>query len=45
MVTVPVTDGPIRVEYLAWNGFNPSPATTVFLDPLSASDPADRTKP
>ncbi|MFV8402397.1 LysR substrate-binding domain-containing protein [Dermabacter hominis] len=22
---IPVTDGPVRTEFLAWNGFNPSP--------------------
>lgn len=44
VVTVPVADGPTRVEYLAWNNFNPSPATTAFLDPLGTAGPADRTK-
>lgn len=29
--TVPVTDGPVRVEHLAWSAFNPSPATRAFL--------------
>lgn len=29
---VPVTDGPLRIEYLAWNAFNPSPATRAFLE-------------
>ncbi|QDB80000.1 LysR family transcriptional regulator [Georgenia sp. 311] len=29
--TVRVTDGPVRVEHLAWSGFNPSPATRAFL--------------
>ena len=42
--TVPVTDGPLRVEYLAWNSFNPSPATNAFLDLLPRSNPVDRTK-
>jgi transcriptional regulator, LysR family len=29
---IPVTDGPVRVEYLAWSEFNPSPAALAFLD-------------
>ncbi len=33
--TVPVTDGPVRVEYLAWSAFNPSPATRAFLAMLA----------
>lgn len=36
IVTVPVTDGPIRVEYLAWKSFNPSPATTAFLKAVNS---------
>ena len=28
---IPVTDGPTRVQYLAWSSFNPSPATRAFL--------------
>lgn len=32
--TVPVTDGPERVIYLAWSGFNPSPAATALLEIL-----------
>ena len=28
---VPVTDGPTRIEYLAWSDFNPSPAALAFL--------------
>ncbi len=31
---VPVSDGPRRVEYLAWSRFNPSPATRAMLDVL-----------
>lgn len=31
LVTVPVTDGPTRSEYLAWSDFNPSPAAQAFL--------------
>ncbi len=27
-------DGPVRVEYLAWRDFNPSPAAQVFLEML-----------
>lgn len=32
--TLPVIDGPERVEYLAWSDFNPSPAATAFLRTL-----------
>lgn len=31
---IPVTDGPTRIEYLAWSEFNPSPAARAFLDGL-----------
>ncbi|MFF3907668.1 LysR family transcriptional regulator [Streptomyces sp. NPDC001848] len=34
LVTVPVTDGPVRVEHLVWSDFNPGPATLAFLDGL-----------
>ncbi|MFI2763259.1 LysR family transcriptional regulator [Streptomyces echinatus] len=34
LALVPVVDGPHRVEYLAWSGFNPSPATRAMLDVL-----------
>ena len=29
---VSVSDGPVRVEYLAWDSFNPSPAAQAFID-------------
>ncbi|TQL51727.1 DNA-binding transcriptional LysR family regulator [Ornithinicoccus hortensis] len=29
--TVPVVDGPERIEHLAWSDFNPSPASSAFL--------------
>jgi DNA-binding transcriptional LysR family regulator len=29
--TIPVVDGPTRIQYLAWSDFNPSPATRAFL--------------
>lgn len=32
LVTVPVVDGPTRVEYLAWSSFNPSPAARAFVE-------------
>ena len=32
VVTVPVPDGPRRVEYLVWSTFNPTPAVRAFLD-------------
>lgn len=34
--TIPLTDGPSRVQYLAWSDFNPSPAARAFLDRVSA---------
>ncbi|MFT2017260.1 LysR family transcriptional regulator [Streptomyces sp. 796.1] len=34
LALVPVVDGPRRIEYLAWNEFNPSPTTLAFLDVL-----------
>ena len=50
LVSVPITDGPTRTEYLAWSDFNPSPAARAFLDILermpagraSGADPAGR---
>ncbi|WP_113903661.1 MULTISPECIES: LysR family transcriptional regulator [Brevibacterium] len=36
LVTVALTDGPSRIEYLAWSDFNPSPATLAFLEILDA---------
>lgn len=35
--TVPITDGPTRIEYLAWSEFNPSAAALAFLDILRAT--------
>lgn len=35
---IPVTDGPTRIEYLAWSEFNPSPAAREFLDGLALPD-------
>ncbi len=34
LVTVPVVNGPRRVEYLVWSDFNPAPALRAFLDVL-----------
>ncbi|TCP57528.1 DNA-binding transcriptional LysR family regulator [Tamaricihabitans halophyticus] len=34
LVTIPLAEGPTRIEYLAWSDFNPTPATTAFLDLL-----------
>lgn len=34
---IPVSDGPTRVEYLAWSDFNPSPAAREFIDVVSAN--------
>ena len=33
-VCSPVSDGPVRVEYLAWDYFNPSPAARAFVDSI-----------
>jgi DNA-binding transcriptional LysR family regulator len=38
LVTIPVTDGPGRVELLVWSDFNPSPATTAFLHVLGVPE-------
>ncbi|RRD53310.1 LysR family transcriptional regulator [Buchananella hordeovulneris] len=35
LAAITVKDAPRRVEYLAWNDFNPSPATTAFLDAVA----------
>ncbi len=32
VVTVPLADGPTRVEYLAWSDFNPTPAAAAFVE-------------
>ncbi len=29
---VDVSDGPVRMEYLAWDSFNPSPAARAFVE-------------
>ncbi|MFI9611903.1 LysR family transcriptional regulator [Streptomyces sp. NPDC052023] len=42
LALVPVTDGPRRVECLAWSRFNPSPATRAVLDVLGVRTPARR---
>ncbi|WAZ21586.1 LysR family transcriptional regulator [Streptomyces cinnabarinus] len=34
LALVPVTDGPRRIEVLAWSRFNPSPATRALLEVL-----------
>ena len=40
-VCISVSDGPVRVEYLAWDSFNPSPAAQAFVDSIPAR-PAHR---
>ncbi|GCB47021.1 LysR family transcriptional regulator [Streptomyces sp. NL15-2K] len=40
LALVPVVDGPRRIEYLAWNRFNPSPATRAMLDVLGVGPQA-----
>ncbi|MEE6287672.1 LysR substrate-binding domain-containing protein [Georgenia sp. MJ173] len=44
LVAVPLTDGPTRVQHLAWSDFNPSPAATAFIGTVRGrSEPrADR---
>lgn len=41
VATVPVRDGPCRVEHLVWSDFNPSPAARAFLAtlPIPLDDP------
>lgn len=34
---IPVTDGPVRTEFLAWNGFNPSPPARAFVEQAKKS--------
>lgn len=34
LTTIPVLNGPRRVEYLVWGEFNPTPATAAFLTSL-----------
>ena len=34
LVSIPITDGPTRAEYLAWSDFNPSPAARALLEIL-----------
>lgn len=37
--SVPITDGPVRVELLVWTRFTPSPAATAFLALLNTDGP------
>ncbi|MFD1718950.1 LysR substrate-binding domain-containing protein [Georgenia deserti] len=39
LLTVPVDDGPRRVEYLVWSDFNPSPALRAFLGEVDRLSP------
>lgn len=36
LVVVPILDGPSRAEFLAWSGFNPSPAARALVEMLPA---------
>ena len=36
---IPVSDGPVRVEHLAWDSFNPSPAAQAFVDSVPVPQP------
>ncbi|MFJ4029369.1 LysR family transcriptional regulator [Paenarthrobacter sp. NPDC089989] len=38
LVSIPITDGPSRSEYVAWSSFNPSPATHAFLELIKSAD-------
>jgi len=38
-VCIPLSDGPVRVEYLAWDSFNPSPAAQAFVDSILMPQP------
>ena len=38
-VCISVSDGPVRVEYLAWDSFNPSPAAQAFVDSILMPQP------
>lgn len=38
-VCIPVSDGPVRVEYLAWDSFNPSPVAQVLVDSILMPQP------
>ena len=42
--TVPITDGPSRIQYVAWSDFNPSPAARAFLAAMPTRPP-DRVHP
>lgn len=42
LVKVPVSDGPTRVEYLAWSDFDPAPAAVAFLDALHSQMASNR---
>lgn len=37
LLGIPISDGPARIEYLAWSGFNPSPAALAFLNSRSGA--------
>lgn len=38
LIAIPVEHGPIRIEYLAWNDFNPTSAAAAFLNLIDAMD-------
>ncbi|HEX5532698.1 MAG TPA: LysR family transcriptional regulator [Actinomycetales bacterium] len=38
--SVPITQGPVRVEHLVWGHFNPTPATRAFLQSVQESTKA-----
>jgi DNA-binding transcriptional LysR family regulator len=37
---IPILDGPVRVEHLAWSAFNPSPAARAFVEHIAPGRPA-----
>ncbi|GLY69536.1 LysR family transcriptional regulator [Amycolatopsis taiwanensis] len=40
LITVPVADAPVRIEYLAWSRFTPTPAAAAFLSILGTPERA-----
>lgn len=44
LLAVPIVDGPVRTEYLAWDPFNPSPAARTFVDRVLSSTDTSRSE-
>lgn len=45
LASLTITDGPSRLEYLAWNDFNPSPAAKAFLQLIEVRRREHRAQP